>query len=198
MRHLNGASPTAPSWCLPRAAARHRHRQRSTPRLQPARDPQTSVEIRSWESPTNKSRILFRFTAQDRIRKTLALGHADTVMVSLTTTEGSKPRRPHQAFLLLKEPSGLEAPFPLTVKDSGKGVVEFVSLPIRDCRHAHQRSMLTWPASAVTAKPPLPAARRLVPGSEPCDRLLWLFQRRCDALVRHRGSAEPERAGAEL
>lgn len=46
--------------------------------------------------------------------------------MSLTTKEGSKPKRPHQAFLVIKESSGLEAPFALAVKESGKGTVQIV------------------------------------------------------------------------
>ncbi|KAG5979624.1 hypothetical protein E4U55_004952 [Claviceps digitariae] len=39
--------------------------------------------------------------------------------------EGSVAKRPHQAFLVVREAaSGLEAPFPLTVKGSGKGMVQ--------------------------------------------------------------------------
>lgn len=56
----------------------------------------------------------------------LTLGHQDKLKVTLTTKDGSKAKRPHQAFLVVKEASGLEAPFPLTVKDSGKATVEIV------------------------------------------------------------------------
>ena len=68
-----------------------------------------------------------RFTDADKIKKTVALGHQDTLRVSLTTKEGSRAKKPHQAFLILKETkSGLEAPFPLTVKESGKATVQIV------------------------------------------------------------------------
>lgn len=71
--------------------------------------------------------IAFRFNAADRVRNTLTLGHQDKLKVTVITKDGSKPKRPHQAFLVVKESlSGLEAPFPLTVKDSGKGSVEIV------------------------------------------------------------------------
>lgn len=50
-----------------------------------------------------------------------------TLRVSLTATENGKPKRPHQAFLLLKETqTGLEAPFPLTMRETGKGTVDVV------------------------------------------------------------------------
>ncbi|KAI0384118.1 Oligosaccharyltransferase subunit Ribophorin II-domain-containing protein [Hypomontagnella monticulosa] len=50
---------------------------------------------------------------------------SDSLKLLLTAKEDGKGKRPHQAFLVLREPtSGLEAPFPLTVKDNGKAVVE--------------------------------------------------------------------------
>ena len=60
------------------------------------------------------------------MKKTVTLGRQDTIKVSLTTKEGSKAKRPHQAFLIVREASGLETSFPLTVKESGKGSVHIV------------------------------------------------------------------------
>jgi oligosaccharyltransferase complex subunit delta (ribophorin II) len=54
------------------------------------------------------------------------LGKTDTIKVSLTTIEAGEPKRPHQAFLILTESTGLEAPFPLKMKASGKGEAEIV------------------------------------------------------------------------
>lgn len=71
-----------------------------------------------------------RFTDKQLVKNAIVLGQADTVKVSLTTTEDSKPKRPHQAFLILREASGLEAPYPLTIKASGKGHVEIVRIPL--------------------------------------------------------------------
>lgn len=71
------------------------------------------------------------------MKQTLALGHRDSLKVSLTTKEGAQAKRPHQAFLVLREAaSGLEAPFALTVKESGKGSVQIV----RFCRDANDGS----------------------------------------------------------
>lgn len=67
-----------------------------------------------------------RFTDKERAKKIVTLGNGETIKVSVTTKDGSKAKRPHQAFLVLREASGLEAPFPLTVKESGKGTVEIV------------------------------------------------------------------------
>lgn len=60
---------------------------------------------------------------------TLALSTADTLSVSLTAMEDGKAKRPHQAFVVIREEgSGLEAPFALKLKASGKGTVEIVRL----------------------------------------------------------------------
>lgn len=56
------------------------------------------------------------------------LGTTDSLKIVLTATENGKAKQPHQAFLLLKElDTGLEATFPLLVKETGKGKVDFVS-----------------------------------------------------------------------
>ncbi|KAI1497072.1 Oligosaccharyltransferase subunit Ribophorin II-domain-containing protein [Biscogniauxia marginata] len=66
-----------------------------------------------------------KFSANAPLSQPVVLGTSDTLKVLLTAQENSKGRRPHQAFVVLQEPSsGLEAPFPLTVKDSGKATVE--------------------------------------------------------------------------
>lgn len=67
------------------------------------------------------------FTEKERVKQTVTLRQADKIKVSLTAKEGSKAKRPHQAFLMVKEASGLEAPYALSVKESGKGSVEIVS-----------------------------------------------------------------------
>ncbi|KAI4174870.1 MAG: hypothetical protein LQ346_008165 [Caloplaca aetnensis] len=55
----------------------------------------------------------------------IVLGATDTLKLFLTAKEGKKASRPHQAFLLLREPkSNLDTSFPLSVKESGKGKVE--------------------------------------------------------------------------
>lgn len=57
----------------------------------------------------------------------VSLGATDTLKLLLTTTEGKKAKRPHQAFLTLTDPTtGLEESFILSVKDSGKGKVDLV------------------------------------------------------------------------
>ncbi|WAO84470.1 Dolichyl-diphosphooligosaccharide--protein glycosyltransferase subunit 2 [Fusarium falciforme] len=74
-----------------------------------------------------------KFAEQKPTKNALVFGHTDSIKVSLTTTEASKAKRPHQAFLVLTEATGLEAPYPLTIKASGKGSVEIThkDLPIQ-------------------------------------------------------------------
>lgn len=74
------------------------------------------------------------------LSEALKLGTADTLKVSITATEGGRAKRPHQAFVILREEdSGLEAPFALSLKDNGKGAVEIVMPPPSSAPNA-QRS----------------------------------------------------------
>ncbi|KAJ5863957.1 uncharacterized protein N7529_005873 [Penicillium soppii] len=64
----------------------------------------------------------------------VSLAGADTLRVTLTTQEGSSPKRPHQAFLLLKDgETGLDISYPFNVKENGKSRVELTQkdLPIQ-------------------------------------------------------------------
>jgi oligosaccharyltransferase complex subunit delta (ribophorin II) len=71
--------------------------------------------------------MLRRFTAKNLPKKPVSFGAAENFKLVITATEDGKGKRPHQAFLVLKETeSGLEAPFPLTTKDSGKAVIDIV------------------------------------------------------------------------
>ncbi|KAK2048161.1 hypothetical protein LZ31DRAFT_459366 [Colletotrichum somersetense] len=68
------------------------------------------------------------------LKKALSLEAKDSLKLILTAKEGDKAKRPHQAFLVLKETTtGLEAPFALEIKDTGKGVVDISQkdLPIQ-------------------------------------------------------------------
>ena len=48
----------------------------------------------------------------------------------MTAKEDNKAKRPHQAFLLVRDPkSGLDTSFAFQVKDNGKGKIELVILP---------------------------------------------------------------------
>lgn len=108
-----------------------------------------------------------RFTESQAAKNTITLGHLDTIKVSLTTQEGGQAKRPHQAFLMVKESSGLEAPYPLSVKESGKGIVSIVrSTPksIPNELHADScQSQRDLPVQLLLSKEPLQAS--LVLGS---------------------------------
>lgn len=68
-----------------------------------------------------------RLVSSKPLSKTIPLGGADTLRVILTAQEGSSAKRPHQAFLLLKDnESGLDISYPFSVKDNGKSRVELV------------------------------------------------------------------------
>lgn len=57
------------------------------------------------------------------------MGSTDSLKILLTTKEGGKAKRPHQAFLLVKDvKSNLDTSFAFQVKENGKGKVELVRL----------------------------------------------------------------------
>ncbi|KAH8682447.1 Oligosaccharyltransferase subunit Ribophorin II-domain-containing protein [Xylariales sp. PMI_506] len=65
------------------------------------------------------------FSEKSLPKSPVGLSDSDTLKISLTTKEGGKAMRAHQAFLVLQDPaSGLEAPFPLTSKSNGKATVD--------------------------------------------------------------------------
>ncbi|KAK2803080.1 hypothetical protein FQN50_007161 [Emmonsiellopsis sp. PD_5] len=68
------------------------------------------------------------------LSKALSLGASDTLKLILTAQEDRSAKRPHQAFLLLKEQdTGLDLSYPLSVKESGKAKVELTQkdLPVQ-------------------------------------------------------------------
>jgi oligosaccharyltransferase complex subunit delta (ribophorin II) len=61
------------------------------------------------------------------LSKSVVLEAQDTLKIILTATDGGKAKRPHQAFLLLRDQdTGLETAFPFQVKETGKAKVDFV------------------------------------------------------------------------
>lgn len=66
-------------------------------------------------------------SASKPLSKPVSFAGADTLRVILTAEEGSSAKRPHQAFLLLKDTqSGLDVSYPFAVKENGKSRVELV------------------------------------------------------------------------
>lgn len=80
----------------------------------------------SAASPDTISHVV---SAKEPVKDTVVLGHADKLKVSLTTKNGNQAKRPHQAFLMVKEKGGLEAPFAFALKESGTGTADFVIFP---------------------------------------------------------------------
>ncbi|KAK5104780.1 hypothetical protein LTS08_002673 [Lithohypha guttulata] len=59
------------------------------------------------------------------LAKPIELGSSDSLKIVLTTQEGKTAKRPHQAFLLLRDgASNLDLSYPLSVKESGKAKVD--------------------------------------------------------------------------
>ncbi|KAL8666512.1 MAG: hypothetical protein Q9168_007464 [Polycauliona sp. 1 TL-2023] len=84
------------------------------------------------------------------------LGESDTLKIVLTTTENKKSSRPHQAFLLVREPkSNLDTSFPLSIKDSGKGKLELThkDLPVQFSSRSQTLSASLVIASFGSSKP---------------------------------------------
>ncbi|KAL2755814.1 hypothetical protein ACRALDRAFT_2042089 [Sodiomyces alcalophilus JCM 7366] len=76
-------------------------------------------------SRTKDVQLKEQFGVAAPLERAVTLGSKDTIKVVLTAKEDKTAKRPHQAFLVVKEPeSGLEAPFPLKLKENGKGIVE--------------------------------------------------------------------------
>ncbi|CAK7266978.1 hypothetical protein SEPCBS119000_002303 [Sporothrix epigloea] len=74
---------------------------------------------------SNTQKVSEKLHAKRSLEQALELGSTDIAKITLTTKDNGSGKRPHQAFLLLQDvETGLEAPFPLTVKPSGKGVVQ--------------------------------------------------------------------------
>jgi oligosaccharyltransferase complex subunit delta (ribophorin II) len=70
-------------------------------------------------------------SAKTPLSKPITLGATESIKVSFTAKDNGVAKRPHQAFVFLQDiDSGLEAPFPLEVKDSGKGSVLIVSISV--------------------------------------------------------------------
>ena len=75
------------------------------------------------------SHIIQRLSATSPLSKSVSLGATDTLKLQLTTKDGKKAARPHQAFLTLTDPTtGVEESFIFNVKDSGKGSVNLVRI----------------------------------------------------------------------
>jgi len=82
-------------------------------------------------SKTGPDGLKEKLSPKAPLSKLVSLGSADVAKITLTAKDNGKAKRPHQAFLLLKEEAtGLEAPFPLVVKDNGQGSLQLAQKDI--------------------------------------------------------------------
>lgn len=108
-----------------------------------------------------------RFGPKSPLETPITLNAQDTLTVSLTAKDSGKAKRPHQAFLLLKDESGLEAPFPLSVKDSGKAKVQIV--------RSFDAMAKRYPPTGEANKPCVCRRRKTFPSSSSCPRSLSML-----------------------
>lgn len=136
----------------------------------------------------------------DVLSKPVTFDSDDSLKILLTIKESGKGKRPHQAFLVLREPTtGLETPFPLTVKDNGKATVEIVR-PVQTTQyilillHSNAHNPLTE-----TRRPPRPIRnrRQTCHGLSP-PSLVWLVRGSQEGHIRRRDHAEPGREAHRL
>ena len=74
-------------------------------------------------------RLHYRITEGKALSKLLSLGASDNLKILLTTSENKKPKRPHQAFLNLRDPkSDLETSLAFQVKENGKAKIDLVRI----------------------------------------------------------------------
>ena len=72
--------------------------------------------------------VHYRITEGKALSKPLSLGASDNLKILLTTSENKKAKRPHQAFLNLRDPkSDLETSLAFQVKENGKAKIDLVS-----------------------------------------------------------------------
>ena len=70
-----------------------------------------------------------RFDPKNPVANELVLSPTDTLKIALTTTEGKKPAKPHQAVLMLAHPDGENLhSYELVVRDSGKAKLDLVCM----------------------------------------------------------------------
>ncbi|TGJ87841.1 hypothetical protein E0Z10_g911 [Xylaria hypoxylon] len=75
-----------------------------------------------------------KFSETKQLSQPITISNTESIKILLVAKDGGKGKRPHQAFVVLQdELSGLEAPFPMTVKENGKAVVDikYTDLPVQ-------------------------------------------------------------------
>jgi len=78
----------------------------------------------------SRANMISRLVERKPLSKPITLKASDSLKVVLTVQDGKAAKRPHQAFLLLKDTdTGLDISYPFSVKESGKAQVDLVRLP---------------------------------------------------------------------
>ncbi|KAI1170913.1 Oligosaccharyltransferase subunit Ribophorin II-domain-containing protein [Nemania sp. FL0916] len=91
---------------------------------------EATVQVNAKKAAGSKE----KFSEAKPLSSPVTISNAESVKVLLVAKDGGKAKRPHQAFVVLRDDvSGLEAPFPMTVKENGKAVVEikYSDLPVQ-------------------------------------------------------------------
>ncbi|KAI0451924.1 Oligosaccharyltransferase subunit Ribophorin II-domain-containing protein [Xylaria acuta] len=89
-----------------------------------------TVQVNAKKAASTKE----KFSETKPLSHPVTISNTESIKVLLVAKDGGKGKRPHQAFVVLQdELSGLEAPFPMTVKENGKAVVDikFADLPLQ-------------------------------------------------------------------
>lgn len=95
----------------------------------------SKLQLQVWIGSNGTDQQLHRLSDHVPLAKPVTLGAADSLKIVLTATEAGAAKRPHQAFLLVRDQdTGLEATFPFQVKESGKGKVDFVRISPLDSK----------------------------------------------------------------
>lgn len=83
----------------------------------------------------SSANVLSRLAEHQPLSVPVTLGATDLMKIVLTVQDGKTAKRPHQAFLLLKDAhTGLDISYPFGVKENGKAKVELVGPIHLRCR----------------------------------------------------------------
>ena len=89
---------------------------------------EVSLWLYSLETSITAYICAFRLVANKPLSKPIVLGSSDSLKILLTAKEDKKAKRPHQAFLAIKDvETGLDTSFVFSVRENGKAKLDVVS-----------------------------------------------------------------------
>ncbi|KAL1992062.1 hypothetical protein VTN49DRAFT_4094 [Thermomyces lanuginosus] len=94
----------------------------------------------SIQSKAGTDNVDTSFEQDAPLSDAITLSSSGTLKLRLTTREGSRAKRPHQAFLLLRDPeTSLDISYPFSVKDNGKAKLDLPAkeLPVQFLTLSH-------------------------------------------------------------